>query len=467
MSYEFSFEGGDLQKLLNRFEDMLKKNTRYFFDVIEFEGLIDYYLDMNKFQKAIKACDIALSQHPGSSSIRLKKAQIYIEKGDPLQGIKLIEQLEKLEQNNYEIYFLKGTAYCHLNKIREAIQTFDYALQLSVDSQEELLYEIATAFEYANQFKVALDYLLKAYELDNENLPAIYDIANCYERIHDYENSIVYYLKYIDLEPFSEHVWYNVGTLYYKKGKFDQAIEAYDFAIAINDRYASAFFNKANTLANWGKYEEAVEAYKDFIELDAENEEAWCYLGECYEKMGQYDKAIEHYGKSIDLDHEYADGWFGLGICRMFMGNYKEAELHIRKAIRLENDNPEYWFAMGNLMQSMDRYAESAKSYRKAIELDPYDYETWLNYSELEFNEKGPVKAILLLKEAYQYNADVAEISFRLAAFYLITGEERLALKFIEEGLNLDPQEYQEVLRFYPKAGKNPKINQLLKKYLS
>ncbi len=467
MSFEFSFEGGDLQKLLNRFEDMLRKNTRYFFDVIEFEGLIDYYLDMNKFQKAIKVCDIALSQHPGSSSIRLKKAQIYIEKGDPLQGIRLIEQLEELEQDNYELYLLKGTAYCHMNKTREAIQTFDYALQLSIDNQEELLYEIAAAFEYANQFKVALDYLLKAYEWDDQNLPVIYDIANCYERLHNHEKSIAFYLRYIDLEPFSEHVWYNIGALYYKTGRFEQAIEAYDFAIAINDRYASAFFNKANTLANWGKYEEAIEAYKDFLDLDPENEEAWCYLGECYEKTAQYDRAMEHYKKAIELDHEYADGWFGMGICHMFMEHYKQAETYIRKAIRLEDDNPEYWFALGNLMQSMDRYDDAAGSYRKAIELDPYDYETWLNYSELEYNKKGAVKAILLLKEGYSYNTDIAEISFRLAAFYLVSGQEKLALKFIEKGLKLDPHEYQEVLRFYSGAGVNKKINELVKKYLS
>ena len=46
------FENDGIHEHISRYERMLKKNDEYFFDVEEFEMIIDHYLDRNELKKA-------------------------------------------------------------------------------------------------------------------------------------------------------------------------------------------------------------------------------------------------------------------------------------------------------------------------------------------------------------------------------------------------------------------------------
>ena len=58
-----------------KFESMLKENNILFFDVDEFEEIIEYYLQYGRISKAKRALDIGLSQHPYASSLKLLYAE--------------------------------------------------------------------------------------------------------------------------------------------------------------------------------------------------------------------------------------------------------------------------------------------------------------------------------------------------------------------------------------------------------
>ena len=61
---------------LSKFESMLKTNSVYFFDSIEFEEIIHYYIDSGKTSLAKKAIKLALKQHPKSVVLKLLKAEL-------------------------------------------------------------------------------------------------------------------------------------------------------------------------------------------------------------------------------------------------------------------------------------------------------------------------------------------------------------------------------------------------------
>ncbi len=85
---EYFQEDGDLQEILGRFENMLNQVEAYFFDVHEFEKIIDHYLDTNHFTKAIDAVRYGINQHPGSTTLLIKEAQVYAEKGESLEALR-------------------------------------------------------------------------------------------------------------------------------------------------------------------------------------------------------------------------------------------------------------------------------------------------------------------------------------------------------------------------------------------
>ena len=60
---------------LSKFESMLKTNSVYFFDSVEFEEIVHYYLDSGKNSLAKKAINLGLKQHPNSVMLKLLQAE--------------------------------------------------------------------------------------------------------------------------------------------------------------------------------------------------------------------------------------------------------------------------------------------------------------------------------------------------------------------------------------------------------
>ena len=63
---------------LSKFESMLKTNSVYFFDSVEFEEIIQHYLDNGKHSLAKKAVKLGLEQHPSSVILKLLKVELLV-----------------------------------------------------------------------------------------------------------------------------------------------------------------------------------------------------------------------------------------------------------------------------------------------------------------------------------------------------------------------------------------------------
>ncbi len=452
--------------LVKRFEDMLSANsTGYYFDVIEFEEIIDHYLNLGKINRAWRAVQHALKQHPSSTIVQLKNAVILIEKAQPLESLKILKTIEKIEVSNPEVNLTKGLALIRLGKIRDAVREFDRAIQLTGEEKSEIMFNIAMALEQQNHFNTAIKYLMQAYELEPDNLSYIYDIAYCYERTDQLEKALDYYNRFLDIDPFSENVWYNMGVIYNRLEDYRRAIDAYDYAIALDSEYASAYFNKANTLANNDSYESAIEVYGELLFLEDNNEQVICYLGECYEKLEQWDKALEHYSKALIIKPDYADAWIGMGLVMYSQGAYKESLRHIEKALELFPENPEYWYSLGNVRLKLNDFDDAINAYRKAVNFDPQDSDSWINMAETFLVIKSKSNAIITLEEAIRINPGNALFNYRLAAYHLMNSNFEKADHHLRIALSLDYDQHKEFFAYYPRASRNKDIKKLVKAF--
>lgn len=459
-------EGSDFQQILQRYEDMIRKEVSYFFDIEEFEDIIDYFLDMDAFQEAYEAAEMAVRQHPGSFEIKLKKVHIHLESGKPALALEELLEFPDYESDNSEYYLLKGTSLAQLGKFREAEKVFDLAVENSNEDKVDILINISIAFENLKQYTPAIKYLKEAFALEPFNLTVLYDLGYYYERIHNFSASVDFYNKYLDIDPFSENVWYNLGVIYYKINKLEKALQAYDYAIAINPSYASAYFNKANIYANENNYVRAIKVYNDFIEVDPENLQAWCYLGECYEETGNYKKALEIYKKVIEIDNTYADGWFGAGISLMYLDKLKESASYVLKAIDFEKDNTEYWFTLGEIYEKLGFVNEARKCYTHVTGLDKTDREAWIRLAFIYLNESNLPKTLETLREAYQNNFTSQDILYMLSAVYFRAADEAAGVKFFEKAIEQGEGGRHLFFEIFPEGRYHEKIRNFLKKDL-
>src|SRR5687768_4024456 len=93
---------------IRKFEEMLKHDKQYFFDVDDFEGMVDYYIEGNNPNKALEVIDFATSQHPYSSVFLLRKAQLLSAINKPQKALEILSRVEAIEPANIEVYISKG-----------------------------------------------------------------------------------------------------------------------------------------------------------------------------------------------------------------------------------------------------------------------------------------------------------------------------------------------------------------------
>ncbi len=180
--FGFSLEE-EIKHVVQKFERMKKNNENYFFDVIEFETIIDFYLDNDNSSRAFEAATLATEQHPYSVSIQLRKAKVLLEKGRAVETLRILKKLENLEPGNHEIYIAKGTALGVLGDINGAKKMFDYALMLETDDVASVLFSITSVLQNLNYYEQLIPYLLMLVDLEPDFYAHLYDLAYAYEKV--------------------------------------------------------------------------------------------------------------------------------------------------------------------------------------------------------------------------------------------------------------------------------------------
>ncbi len=463
--FENIFHNEEYSELVNRYEEMLKNNTKYFFDVIEFESIIDYYIDINKANNALNAVKFASQQHPYSLNIQLKKAQVLVDKGHAPQALQVIEQIERIESSNTDVYLLKGSTLNIMGRYSEAEKAFDTAVIYSYDDKVDVIYTIAQSFEQIGRYKTALKYLHQAYKMDSKNIMLLYDIGYCYEKLGQINKSIEFYKQYLDKEPFSENAWYNLGILYNKWDKYTNAIEAYEFALAINPEFSVAYFNLANAYSNNEDFHNAILNYKEYLKFDGKSVEILTFIGDCYESLKEFDIALKYYDEALNEDDYFADAFFGKANIMFRLEKYELALPFIERAVAIDDINAEYYYMLGNISNELNNDQKTLSAFKKANDLDPEELDFIFSLSEAYVNVNKVDSAIRLLTESLKDNSGNALIYFRIAGCYFLLRNENKALETFEKGLKVNPKAYLEIVVFYPKAVENNSVNKLLNNY--
>ncbi len=110
----------EVEEVILRFEKMRKNKETCYFDVIEFEAIIDYYLEGNNPVHAFEATTLACELHPNSVPILIRKARVLLEKGRATEALTISKRLESIEPGNCDIYLCKATALAMLGDMHSS-----------------------------------------------------------------------------------------------------------------------------------------------------------------------------------------------------------------------------------------------------------------------------------------------------------------------------------------------------------
>jgi tetratricopeptide (TPR) repeat protein len=454
----------NFSEVLDRFKRSVATGRKSYFDVSEFESIVESLLD----EGDIKTSEIAALQgiqiHPGAVPLQLKYAQVLLSKGKYQNALKYLNMAEQVEMNNPDIHLMKGSAWLVMGDETEAEKSFQKAIKNAGSEKDDILYHIGSSYVQTGEVGKAVTYFELSLQINPENELALYDLGFFSDQEGKYQKSIEYYNRYLDIDPFNFSIWFNLGISYNKSGNYDKAIEAYEFALALNDEFDQSLFNIANANANAGRYLEAIKQYHEYLKRDSENDDAFCYIGECYLNLEDHRKAEQNYQKAIEINPENDTAIFGIGLIKWMEKKWDKSIKFLKKAIRIDNLNSEYWVTLAKVYNDSNKLAEAEKVLIKAAELESENTEIWLTWVEIFLKWGELANAIRILKTGMDKN-DEALLKYRMVTLLLEGKQEKEALNLLITAMEQDFSLVNYMFEIYPKALKNKKIRKLLKDF--
>lgn len=455
----------DRQDCVERYEAMLHRNDHYFFDVEEFEVIIEHYLENNELRKAKEVLDYARVQHPGSLDLLFSEAHVMMSMGKLNRALEVLDIIGRMEPFNEEVHLHKAGIYSQLRNHRRSIEHFKRAIELAEEGLDDIHLDLAFEYENLEAFDLAIDCLKKALELNPENEAVMYELAYCFELADEHQGAVEFFQEFTNEHPYAFVAWYNLGNALARCERLTESNEALDYCIAIQDGFTSAYYSKARNLLILGDHLQAVECYKETIEHDGPQAITFSYMGECYEKMGRYEQALIHYDQALALDPNWVDAWIGRGVVKDLQGRSEEAIKDLEVAVKLAPENGDAWSYHAAAHARALHFEDALTSFERLNTLEPENLDGWLDHAELILNLKGPEVALKKLQEGELVHKLDPRYRYRMVSLLFQAGNEQHALIELEEALTVDHAGHMMLLEHWPAAAHMPQVMHLLELY--
>ncbi|NOR86458.1 MAG: tetratricopeptide repeat protein [Bacteroidales bacterium] len=436
----------EINDLKSKFFQMKSNGKNIYFDVDEYEGLINHFFESEDTENIETLLSYALDQHPGKYEFLLKKAQLFAIYGNDEQGLQILDKLSSLGTDP-DYYMIRGTLLSNLQKYREAIEEYTKALNQGQDL-EDVYTNIAFEYENLEQFDKAIEYLSKSLKINPDNEATLNEVGICFEMNNQSKDALVYFNHFIDLYPYSRAAWFNLAIAHNSLGNNTKAIDAYEYSLAIDENQPSALFNIANIYAGMGKHKQAISFYSETLSKESPDAITYYYMGESYEKLDNYDEALICYDKSYQVNQSFHESIIGSARCYFIIGSEEKAYAHIKKAIDLEEPFPLFWSI-------------------RSLKLDESGYFTLARYTLIQLIKKFPKEPIYIINLAVLFSShdmnhaiqvlndsllqftesnERALILYFKGLYQMQNGKIKHGLKNFEKAILLNKEEFQNPL---------------------
>ena len=450
---------------LSKFESMLKTNSVYFFDSVEFEEIIQHYLDNGKHSLANKAVKLGLAQHPSSVVLKLLKVELLIFEDKLQNATSLINEIEAIAPNNEELLIQKAIILSKNDKHEAAIIALKKVLTITNDPVD-IWSMIGMEYLYLDDFINARLNFANCIDVDFEDYSSLYNVVYCFDMENNHEEAITFLTNYIETNPYCEVAWHQLGRQFFVLNRFKEALRAFDYAVLIDESFIGGYLEKAKTLEELDRFEEAIQNYLITLELDDATAFVYVRTGECYQKLGDLETAVKYFKKAVHEDPLLDKAWLLLTNLYQEEKQYQKAQYYITKALHIDDSNAMYWRKFAEINLKLNFYEEAVKAFNKCLELEDNSLEIYVGLADVllfigEFEEA--LKITVKAKNTYR---QFAEIEYRLCGLFMLSADEKNGLIHLKNALAID-EDYRSVMQeLYPTVFENEKVQTIIQNYL-
>jgi tetratricopeptide (TPR) repeat protein len=452
------YEDPEEQERLNRLETMLAEKAYFYFDVSEWEDMIQHYLQEQQFTKARKALVIARQQHPISRELNLCEADLCLDTHRYKDAIAIIKKLERENPGDADIHRAMGTAFSRSGRTLEAIASFRKALELHHEDISEIYFQLSCEYSVLGKQATATYWVQKILDADPENIGALYDLGMRYDAEGRFEDAHKYFKDFTEENPYNHDAWYHLGNACMNLDKYEEACSAFEYAIVCFEEFSAAWYGKGEALLRMGNHEKALEAFNTSLEIEGPSANLHFEIGQCYEFMNDFHKSLHHYNKALEIEPDYEEALLGKAWCYYEMQLFQSAKETLEKTLVMYGQNAEAWLMKAEVCRKTGEIAQVDESFENALLYDPENWEIYLDYSDYLFKDGNHEGAIFMLERGILQSGNDTDLAYRAGAYAYLCGKSESAFNYWLVALSENPSKAAEVFEYAPNLAADPRI---------
>ena len=257
---------------------------------------------------------------------------------------------------------------------------------------------VAECYSNTGQYKLAVDTIWKALELEPDNGDLYFVLGTNYVKLASYDEAISAFNNVARIQPENYKAHYNLGIIFAVRGWSEEAMLSLKRCLSIKPDYEPAIqklteFN-TNLMAAYpddvqpyidlgdglriaGKYEEAIPYLEQARTKAPDNTEMYYLLGQCYSRIGRYDTAVELLTAALAAKADDYGALLELAKTYEAMGDAEKTKKSYLALTKLKSDDYATYRAVGDYYLRTDNTGTALTYYEKGLALDPSDYAFW------------------------------------------------------------------------------------------
>ena len=347
---------------------------------------------------------------------------------------------------DHHYYSTLGAAFWRVDRLHEALEAFEAALELDPEETANLLAASELAMLTGDTDKQRR-YLRRARhfgaEEGTENLWKLLrefgkkdqDDAGTAE--HDRTISVMDAV--IRLNPEDDYAYMRRGLAYYSKGEDDLALSDLDAVLRLNPDDAGAYWFRGSIFGYRKQWGRLIGDMSEHIRLRPDYAMAYYERGLAYGEQHLLEQAITDLCEAIRLDPDLADAYHGRGDCLRYRGEYHRAIEDFDTALRLDPSSAAAHLGRGGAYRMKGEPGRAITDYDAAIRLNPRDPLAYRFRGGANIAEKNYDQAVADCTRALSLGPDDPVAYFTRGNAHLFSGRLEPALKDFNSAVALDP----------------------------
>lgn len=438
-------------------------------------------LKANEVNEAFKLAVRANEILSDNVETRLLLAEIQVKKGYYDDALDQIKKLYEKNRDNKEVRYRLINLYTEMYKFRSAEE---HLQSIPEKSTWEYASARAKMYRLKGEFGSAINWLLKAINLNQLNEKNIFDLSKFYMRFYKFSKAKVALTKVMDLDPYNIDYKITYAQILYEVETAASAIGyLYDVLKDFSDNpkilsEIGIYYYRSGQLKNYENIK------KKLTEVSKEDDNLFEFLVESAKLEGDFKKIITYSNKIIEISPGDLKTRIYLAEVLIELKKFKEAKYQLDeikkrfstyprlnffyakfflminetdKAIELANaeykQNPRVVdgiLLLGDIYRKKGEIFKSRDYYLKASQVDPKSIDAILGLAYVAFKSNQNDLAIDLYKKAISIDETRADTYKLLGDVYRKLSQSQPAVLNYKQFLELSPKSrYKKKLEDY------------------